>query len=37
MGPGKYRFADFVRLGLPFAVLTWLVTVLLLPLLYPLR
>jgi di/tricarboxylate transporter len=37
MGPGKYRFADYVRLGLPFAVLTWLVTVLLLPLLYPLR
>jgi di/tricarboxylate transporter len=37
MGPGKYRFADYTRLGLPFALLTWLVTSLLLPLLHPLR
>jgi di/tricarboxylate transporter len=37
MGPGKYRFRDYVRLGLPFALLTWLVTVLVLPLLHPLQ
>lgn len=37
MGPGKYRFADDTRLGLPFALLTWLVTSLLLPLRHPLR
>lgn len=37
MGPGKYRFRDYTMLGLPFALLTWLVTSLLLPLLHPLR
>ncbi|MEO6594964.1 MAG: SLC13 family permease [Planctomycetota bacterium] len=37
MGPGHYRFRDYVLLGGPFAVLTWLVTTLLLPMLWPLR
>jgi di/tricarboxylate transporter len=37
MGPGRYRFRDYVVLGAPFAVLTWLVTVLVLPLFWPLR
>ncbi|MFY9345906.1 MAG: SLC13 family permease [Planctomycetota bacterium] len=37
MGPGRYRFRDYVVLGLPFAVLTWLVTVLVLPWWMPLR
>jgi di/tricarboxylate transporter len=37
MGPGRYRFRDYVILGVPFAVLTWLVTSLLLPWLVPLR
>lgn len=37
MGPGRYRFRDFLVLGAPFALLTWLVTVLLLPLLWPLQ
>ncbi|HEX5053128.1 MAG TPA: SLC13 family permease [Planctomycetota bacterium] len=37
MGPGRYRFRDYVVLGGPFAVLTWLVTSLVLPLLWPLR
>jgi di/tricarboxylate transporter len=37
MGPGRYRFRDYVVLGAPFAVLTWLVTVLVLPLVMPLR
>ena len=37
MGPGRYRFRDYVVLGAPFAVLTWLVTVLVLPLWWPLR
>ncbi len=32
MGPGHYRFRDYVVLGVPFAVLTWLVTTLTLPL-----
>ncbi|MGE3508289.1 MAG: SLC13 family permease [Vicinamibacterales bacterium] len=33
-GPGGYRFQDFVRLGLPLDLLCFLVTVLLLPLIY---
>ena len=37
MGPGRYRFRDYVVLGGPFAVLTWLVTAFVLPLVYPLR
>ncbi|MBL8725411.1 MAG: SLC13 family permease [Planctomycetes bacterium] len=37
MGPGRYQFRDYVVLGLPFAVSTWLVTTLLVPLLVPLR
>lgn len=35
--PGGYRFRDFLRFGTPLALLTWAVTVLVLPLLYPLR
>jgi len=37
MGPGRYRFRDYVVLGGPFAILTWLVTTLTLPLFMPLR
>ncbi len=36
MGPGGYRFRDYLRLGTPLAVITWLVTVAVLPWLYPL-
>lgn len=37
MGPGRYRFADYLKLGLPFALLTWMVTALAVPWLHPLR
>lgn len=37
MGPGRYRFADYLKVGTPFAVLTWLVTSVTVPLLFPLR
>ena len=37
MGPGRYRFRDYVVLGGPFALLTWLVTTIVLPLLMPLQ
>ena len=37
MGPGRYRFRDYVVLGGPFALLTWLVTTFALPLFEPLR
>jgi len=34
-GPGNYRFADFVRIGVPFAIVCMLLTVLLVPVLLP--
>jgi di/tricarboxylate transporter len=33
--PGEYHFADFVRFGTPLALLTWLLSVLLIPLFWP--
>lgn len=35
LGPGKYTFSDFVKIGVPFTVLVMLVCVLLIPLLFP--
>ncbi|MBI2570424.1 MAG: SLC13 family permease [Candidatus Schekmanbacteria bacterium] len=37
MVPGQYRFADYLRLGVPLAALTWLVTTVTVPLFFPLR
>ncbi|QIF05590.1 SLC13 family permease [Roseimicrobium sp. ORNL1] len=37
LGPGQYRFGDFVKVGVPFTLLVLLVTVLLVPLLFPLK
>ncbi|MCR9245594.1 MAG: SLC13 family permease [bacterium] len=36
MGPGRYRFRDYVVLGLPFAIITWLVTAFVVPWIWPL-
>ena len=35
--PGRYRFEDFVRIGVPFTFIALLITVLLVPWLLPLR
>jgi di/tricarboxylate transporter len=35
MGPGGYRFMDYVKLGVPLTAISFLVTLLLLPLLFP--
>jgi di/tricarboxylate transporter len=35
--PGKYRFGDFVKVGVPLAAITMVITVLLVPWLLPLR
>jgi di/tricarboxylate transporter len=35
MTPGSYRFSDYVRQGLPIALIVILVSVFLLPLIYP--
>jgi di/tricarboxylate transporter len=36
MGAGNYRFSDFVRVGLPLAVIMWISFSIILPILYPL-
>lgn len=33
--PGGYRFMDFVKVGVPLLILTWLVTLLVAPLVFP--
>ncbi len=35
-GPGKYRFIDFVRAGLPLTVITLIVLVIVVPMMWPL-
>ncbi|ENH9678072.1 TPA: SLC13 family permease [Enterobacter asburiae] len=35
LGPGNYKFSDFVKLGVPFTVLVMLVCVVLIPVLFP--
>ena len=36
-GPGKYRFLDFVKSGLPLTVLAFIILMLLVPMLWPLK
>ena len=35
VAPGGYRFSDFLKVGTPLVILTWLVALLLVPLLFP--
>jgi di/tricarboxylate transporter len=35
-GPGKYRFADFVKVGLPLTVLIFAIAIVMVPLVWPL-
>lgn len=35
VAPGGYRFSDFLKVGTPLVILTWLVALLLIPLLFP--
>jgi di/tricarboxylate transporter len=35
VGPGNYRFGDFIRIGVPFSLISLVVCVLLVPLLLP--
>jgi di/tricarboxylate transporter len=37
VGPGNYRFGDFVKIGVPFSIVVMVVSVLLVPVLLPLR
>ncbi len=36
MGPGGYKFTDYVKVGLPLAVINLLLTIFVLPLIWPL-
>ena len=36
-GPGGYRFVDYLKVGMPLKVIFWLVTVALIPLIWPLN
>ena len=36
MGPGQYRFGDFVKVGVPFTLLVMLICIVLVPWLFPL-
>jgi di/tricarboxylate transporter len=36
LGPGQYRFGDFVNVGVPFTILVMIVSVFLVPLVFPL-
>ncbi len=36
MGPGGYRFGDYLRIGVPLNLLTWIAASLLIPLMWPL-
>jgi di/tricarboxylate transporter len=37
VGPGNYRFGDFMRIGAPFALITMAACVLLVPMILPLH
>jgi len=34
-GPGGYRYVDYLRIGLPLNLLTWAVTVIVAPMIWP--
>ena len=35
VGPGSYKFADFIKIGVPFTLIVMLVTVFIVPILFP--
>ena len=35
VGPGGYKFADFIKVGVPFTLIVMLVTVFIVPMLFP--
>lgn len=35
VGPGKYRTTDFIKIGMPMLIVTWLITIAVTPLLFP--
>jgi len=35
-GPGRYRFVDFIRVGLPLTIVVFIISILLIPVFWPL-
>jgi di/tricarboxylate transporter len=35
VAPGSYKFGDFIKIGVPLLVLTWIATLLVAPLVFP--
>ncbi|MFV0444879.1 MAG: SLC13 family permease [Planctomycetaceae bacterium] len=36
LGPGGYKFSDFIRVGVPLDIICWVLTIILIPLVWPL-
>jgi di/tricarboxylate transporter len=36
LGPGGYRFADFMRVGIPLDIICWIMTIIIIPLVWKL-
>ncbi len=34
-GPGGYKYFDYVKVGLPLALILWIVSVLIIPMIWP--
>jgi di/tricarboxylate transporter len=34
-GPGGYKFTDFLRMGIPLNIICWVISCLLIPLIWP--
>ena len=34
-GPGGYRYSDYIRVGLPLGVILWIVSVAIIPMIWP--
>jgi di/tricarboxylate transporter len=37
MGPGGYRFVDYVKLGVPLAIVVFIVSIVMIPIVWPLQ
>jgi di/tricarboxylate transporter len=34
-GPGGYRYSDYIKVGLPLGIILWIVSVLVIPMIWP--